>query len=168
MQSWLDFVIDIPLSEANWKFKSISRIYPPKLSLWIGYLPATEKARHMLAVTKLTGWLSPETSKGKLIQPEKFDPRATHDFLAIYQNCNQWDKTIILFRFQIYGNDSIASQITDTLVQAMSNCSPKEQRYLLSPHYYNLWVDIVSIKLQTIDLNKVTQVWISSSLKGDN
>jgi hypothetical protein len=157
MEKWLDFLLRISLAKANWSFKIIPEVPRPILIYWIGYLSATQEARHMLSLTKLTGWKDSETQKKKIILPEQADPRATHDFSAVYQKVDECDTTRILFRFQIESNDKIATQIAHTLAEAMNNCRLQDKKYLLDSRYADLWQEIASIELR--NLQQSAQVW---------
>ena len=122
----------------------------------MGHLSATQYVRHMVTCTKLTGWQSPDFKKKQLIVPDKFSPEATHDFIAIYQKVTVWDKTIILFRFQIRNNDKTALQLFELIVEAMTNTQAVNSRYLLNSKYDYLWQEIAQIKLKSISSEQTT------------
>jgi hypothetical protein len=157
MEEWLDFLLHIPLSKANWPFKLLEEVPRPMLVYWMGYLPATKEAIHMLSLTKLTGWKDPETEKKKIIAPEKINPRSTHDFSAIYQTIDDLGKINILFRFQIESNDTSASQIAHSLAESMKNCYLQDKKYLLNSRYDSFWAEIASIELR--NLQQSDRIW---------
>lgn len=157
MSQWINFLCNMSLQSNSWQFKRIEKIALPMLSYYSGYLPATRQVRHLIIMTKLTGWQSPEFSDHQMIVPEKFEPKTTHDFSAVYQLSEQLTASKVLFRFQIYSNDRTAQELVQFLVDIMKQTILSDARYLMSDDYQDFWAGIAGIQLH--QTNPSYQIW---------
>lgn len=124
----------------------------PIVGQWYGQLPSCTPFKHLLRLTKLTGWEGVD-QKGKPIVPFRLKGMS-HEIHSLYHLKRDSQSLRLLFRMQIGAPQDTALQLAKKIAAEMESLSSQEGYLLLRPRLESYksdrWAEFISLHLEQL------------------
>jgi hypothetical protein len=133
-------------------FVESSTLEEPIVSQWYGQLPSCSPFKHLLRLTKLTGWEGVD-QEGKPIIPFRLKGMS-HEIHSLYHLKRNNQSLRLLFRMQIGAPQDTAIQLARKIATEMESL-PSHQGYLLlrptlESYKRDRWAEFISLHLEKL------------------
>lgn len=134
------------------QFSESSALREPVLKEWYGTLPSCSPFKHLLRISKLTGWEGKDKNNKPII-PFKLKGMS-HEIHCFYHPKRESNCIRLLFRIQVGAPEEVTLQLAAKLANEFKNV-PRHQGYLLlrpklESYSDNCWAEFVAIHLEQL------------------